>query len=125
MLITWAAGVPVLDVWIDWARQQGVDPGGAFDMQRTTPAGEVLQWRLTMPPLEGDGVLPFLIEWPGKTPAANAAHGCSLMSLELRHPDPAIGSRLAEYAVPVDVEKGEASLTATIFTPNGVVILES
>jgi ATP-dependent helicase HrpB len=122
-LVTWAAGVPHIDLWIDWARARGVDPGDAFSMQRTTPAGTVLHWRLTMPPLDGDGVLPFLIEWPGETPARTAATGCELMSLDLSHPDPAIGSRLAEYAVPVDVARGERSLSATILTPTGVITL--
>ena len=71
----------------------------------------------------GDGVLPFLIEWPGETPARTAAAGCELMSLDLAHPDPAIGSRLAEYAVPVDVTRGDRALSATILTPTGVITL--
>jgi hypothetical protein len=45
------------------------------------------------------------------------------MALELAHPDPAVGSRLAEYAVPVDVERGERRLAATILTPTGIVTL--
>ncbi|MEQ8841740.1 MAG: ATP-dependent helicase HrpB [Acidimicrobiales bacterium] len=122
-LVAWAAGVPHIDLWIDWARSRGVDPGDAFAMHRTTPSGQVLKWRLTAPPLDGDGVLPFLIEWPGATPAATAAPGCELLSLDLRHPDPAIGSRLGEYAVPVDVGRGEMMLSATLFTPTGVITL--
>ncbi len=122
-LVTWAAGVPHLDLWIEWARARGVDPGDAFAMQRTTPQGQVLHWRLTMPPHEGDGVLPFLIEWPGLTPASSAAAGCELMSLDLSHPDPAIASRLAEHAVPVEVARGEIALAATILTPTGVITI--
>lgn len=122
-LVTWAAGVPHLDLWIEWARSRGVDPGDAFLMQRTTPDGRVLEWRLTMPPLEGDGVLPFLIEWPGPTPATTAVPGCELLSLDLAHPDPAIASRLTEHAVPVDIVRGEPSLSATILTPTGVITL--
>ena len=124
-LLTWAARVPDLDLWIDWARSRGVDPGEAFSMQRTTPAGEVLHWRLTSPPASGDGVLPFLIEWPGITPAATAAPGVTLMTFSLTHPDPAMGSRLNEYAVPVSVEVGPASLSATLLAPDGVVELRS
>ncbi|MDW3220555.1 MAG: ATP-dependent helicase HrpB [Acidimicrobiales bacterium] len=123
-LVTWAAGVASIDVWIAWARTRGVDPGDAFAMQRTTPQGAVLQWRLTVPPADGDGVLPFLIEWPGITPAATSAQGCSLLSLDLRHDDPAIGSRLREYAVPIDVATGPPGLTATLITPEGTVTLE-
>ena len=122
-LVAWAAGVPDIDLWIEWARRRGVDPGDAFAMQRTTPDGRVLQWRLTAPPADGDGVLPFLIEWPGATPAATAARGCELVSLDLAHPDPAIASRLAEYAVPVGIARGDRSLTATILTPTGIITL--
>lgn len=124
-LVTWAAGVPSIDSWIAWARARGVDPGDAFAMQRTTPQGTTLHWRLTIPPAEGDGVLPFLIEWPGVTPAATSAPGCSLLSFDLRHPDPAIGSRLREYAVPVEVEAGEPGISASIATPAGFVTLAS
>ena len=122
-LVAWAAGVPDIDLWIEWARRRGVDPGDAFAMQRTTPAGRVLRWRLTAPPADGDGILPFLIEWPGVTPAATAARGCELVSLDLAHPDPAFASRLAEYAVPVGIARGDRALTATILTPTGIITL--
>ena len=96
-------------------------------MTRTTPAGETLRWRLTPPPNknDGDGVLPFLIEWPGTTPAESAAKGVTLMSFVLRHPSTTLASRLAEYGVAVTVEPGPASVTATLLTPNGVVELSS
>ena len=124
-LVAWAAGVPDLDLWIAWARRRGVDPGEAAAMTRTTPAGETLRWRLTPPPTknDGDGVLPFLIEWPGTTPAESAAEGVTLMSFVLRHPSTTLASRLAEYGVAVTVEPGPASVTATLLTPNGVVEL--
>ena len=124
-LVTWAAGVPDLDLWIAWARARGVDPGDAFEMQRTTPTGEVFRWRLTAPPAGGDGILPFLIQWPGRSPAATAAEGASLMSFTLHHSDPAIGSRLFEYAVPVTVESGPPALVASLLVPGGVVELRS
>ena len=122
-LVNWAAGVPDLDAWIEWARSRGVDPGNAANMQRTTPGGQVLQWRLTFPLSDGDGILPFLIEWPGETPAATSAPGLTLMELSLRHPDPAMASRLHEYAVPVECERGDRKLCATIFGPSGVIEL--
>ncbi len=122
-LVNWAAGVPDLDAWIEWARSRGVDPGPTLDMQRTTPAGHVLKWRLTFPLPEGEGILPFLIEWPGETPAATAAPGLSLMEFSLRHPDPAMANRLHEYAVPVDCAQGERQLRATLLGPTGVIEL--
>jgi hypothetical protein len=70
-------------------------------------------------------VLPFLIEWPGASPAATAADGCTLVDFTLTHDDPAVGSRLAEHAVPVTVHRGPPALRATLFTPDGIVELHS
>jgi len=123
-VVTWAARVPDIDLWVAWARTRGFDPGDAVSMQRTTPSGDVLRWRLTFP-LPGDGVVPFLIEWPGLTPAATSATGCALMSLGLSHDDPAIAGRIAEHALAVDVSPGAPLITATILTPNGVVSINS
>jgi len=124
-LVTWAIRVPDIELWVDWGRNRGVDPGVAMAMQRTTPDGSVLEWKLTLPPSSGDGVLPFLIEWPGATPAASAPGGVSLMSLKLTHTDPAIGTRLAEHAISMEVERGTPGLVATLLTPLGVVELSS
>ena len=85
----------------------------------------MLAWRLTIPPAEGDGILPFLIEWPEASPATTAATGCDLMGLSLTHDDPAMAGRLAEHAVPLEIEPGPPSLVATLFTPDGVVELRS
>ena len=38
-LITWAAAVPDLDLWLAWCTARKLDPGPAFAMQRTTPLG--------------------------------------------------------------------------------------
>jgi hypothetical protein len=94
-------------------------------MQRTTPAGDVLHWRLTLPPGDGDGVVPFLIEWPGATPATTAAPGVELFGFELSHPDLAVAGRLQEYALPYPVTRSAASLRAVLLTPAGMVTLES
>lgn len=124
-LVTWAAAVPSLDLWLEWCAARKVDPGPGFDMQRTTPAGDVLRWRLTMPPTEGDGLIPFLIEWPGESPAATAASGVELFGLSFRHPDQHVDARFREYALPYGVDRGPAQLTATLMTPNGMVELSS
>ncbi|MEO0493994.1 MAG: ATP-dependent helicase HrpB [Actinomycetota bacterium] len=124
-LVTWAAAVPDLDLWMRWCAARKIDPGPAFAMQRTTPEGTVLRWRLTPPPEVGDGIVPFLIEWPGPTPAATAATGVELFALELTHPDPAIAGRLQEYGLPHPVARSAPSLSATLFTPAGMVTLGS
>jgi len=123
-LVTWAARVPDIDLWVAWSRQRGFDPGDPVSMQRTTPAGEVLRWRLTFPQ-PGDGVVPFLIEWPGSTPATGAAGGCTLMALDLNHDDPAVAVRISEHALDVSVGRGSPSITATLLTPIGVVSISS
>ncbi len=121
--MTWAAGVPDIDLWVGWAKSRGVDPGPILGMQRTKPDGEILQWRLTFPTEAGEGILPFLIEWPGETPAATANPGLTLSQLSLTHPDPAMASRLHEFAVPVDVAVGPRELRATLLGPTGVIEL--
>ena len=124
-LVTWAVSVPDLDLWLAWCRARRIDPGPGIAMQRTTPGGDVLRWRLTLPPPEGDGVIPFLIEWPGATPASTSVTGVELFGFELSHPDGSVAARLREYALPQAVETGPAALRATLLTPNGLVELRS
>jgi len=124
-LVTWAASVPDLALWLEWCAERKIDAGSAIDMQRTTPAGDVLRWRLTMPTPFGDGVVPFLIEWPGATPAASAPTGVELFGFALSHPDPAVRSRLAEYALPYPVTDGPPAMRATLMTPGGMVELST
>ena len=124
-LVTWAASVPHLELWLEWCAARKLDPGPAFDMQRTTPEGDVLRWRLTPPPTEGDGVIPFLIEWPSESPAATATAGVELLDLSLQHPHRSVGTRLKEYALPLTVATGSPLLKATLWTPNGIVELRS
>ncbi len=62
-LVTWAARTNDLGAVITTARSLGYDPGPASAMQRATPEGLLLSWQLTMPPAEGGGVVPFLIDW--------------------------------------------------------------
>ena len=124
-LVTWAAAVPHLELWLAWCEHRRIDPGPWMAMQRTKPDGTVLQWRLTLPPEEGDGTIPFLIEWPGTTPAADAATGVELLEFSITHPDQRVDARLREYALDVPVARGPASLRATLLTPNGLVELQS
>ncbi len=122
-LVTWALRVPDLDHWLAWMTRRGVDPGPAIDMSRARPDGTVLRWRLTPPRVGEGGVLPFLIEWPGPTPAAELAPATGLLELVVSHPDRALASRLREYATPHTVQPGPAGLRATLMTPHGLVTL--
>ncbi|RMH81676.1 MAG: hypothetical protein D6683_03710, partial [Actinomyces sp.] len=123
-LVTWALRVPDIELWVDAMRRRGVDPGPVMTMSRARPDGTVLTWRLTPPAPEAGGVLPFLIEWPGATPAHDAPRGVGLLDLSVTHPDKALASRLGEYGSRHVVRAGPPGLTATLLTPSGIVTLD-
>lgn len=126
-LVTWAARTRHIDQQAADSRLEGYDPGPVAPMSRTLPDGSVLHWRLTQPPdRQGDGVVPFLIEWgPGPHPSETAPHGCRLVSLAAEHPHPAeIDRMLAALGVGLTVtEAGRPALIATIECPRGTVVL--
>ncbi len=124
-LVTWAAAVTDLDLWLRWCEARRLDAGSATSMSRLRPDGSRLTWRLAFPPDNRDGVVPFLIEWQGDSPATTAASGLELLDFSLSHRDSSVGSRLAEYALPKRVEPGPCGLRATLLTPAGVVELSS
>lgn len=90
-------------------RTVGHDPGTIVAMSRRTPNGELLDWRLTVPTMTHDGLVPFLIDW-GDTvnPAASAPGGLSLASLSGGTGEPAGANAilralaLTEFAQPLD-----------------------
>ncbi|PSR09758.1 MAG: VOC family protein [Bacteroidetes bacterium] len=60
--------------------------------ERTTPAGELLQWEMTLPlPSPQVEVIPFLIDWSRSAthPTNNLPQQCELQGLQLSHPQPA------------------------------------
>jgi hypothetical protein len=120
-LVGWAVGCDDIDDAISNWRAHGYDPGEAIDMQRISPGGTVLRWRLTLNALPGDAV-PFLIAW-GDTehPARSAPQGLVLEALEIGHPDPSrLTPILAALAVEVTVTPADrAQLVAHIRGPNG------
>jgi len=83
-LATWAARTEDIDAA---ARDASVPLGGIEEMSR----GD-LNWRIAFPhdgKLVFGGVAPALIQWPGAHPATRMRDvGCSLLALELVHPDP-------------------------------------
>ncbi|GAA1709340.1 VOC family protein [Fodinicola feengrottensis] len=126
-LVTWAVRATDLEERVSKARTAGYDPGSIGLLSRRTPAGDLLQWRLTTP-ASGDrqGIVPFLIDWGTTTHPADAnLPAVDLTSLIATHPDPAAAeSRLAALGVTLPVRPGaEESLTATLQTPHGWVTL--
>ncbi len=120
-LIGWAVSCDDIEAAIaDW-RAHGYDAGEPIDMQRNSPSGVVLRWRLTLNALAG-GAVPFLIEW-GDTehPSASAPKGLTLETFVVEHPDPAsLTPILAPLAVEVTVNAAsDVRLVAHIRGPNG------
>lgn len=120
-LLTWLMAVPDLVAAIAACP---IDTGRAQPMTRGT-----LSWRLTVPDdgaLIEAGTMPGLIEWPDPHPAvAMADLGCTLVRLDLGHPEPtrlraalsAIG--MNDFRIVVSAAR-EPTLAATIQTPAGL-----
>jgi Glyoxalase-like domain len=124
-LAAWAVACDDIDAAVARARQRGYDPGDAVQIERATPDGSLLRWRLTTGEFAG-GPIPFLIEW-GDTPhpAPTAPQGLRLTALHVEHPDPAsIAPALAAIDVDVEVRTAAAfAIVATVSGPNGTVEL--
>ncbi|NYI07330.1 VOC family protein [Allostreptomyces psammosilenae] len=125
-LVTWAVAPADLDATITAARDSGYDPGDPVPMGRRTPAGDLLQWRLTPSRVAHDGLVPFLIDW-GTTrhPASGDLPVVELLSFSAIHPDPAaLRADLAALGVRLDVTGGHApALTAVVRGADGPVTL--
>lgn len=97
-----------------------------------------LQWLITIPEdgslVEG-GTVPTLIQWPADRPhpaTGMADLGCSLLSLDLEHPEPdRLGAALDVIAldwngtVRIRPNLSGPRLSVSIRTPEGVAILQS
>ena len=114
-----------IDSLVAACREVGHDPGDVIAMSRTTPDDETLNWRLTMPTMAADGLVPFLIDW-GDTPhpAASAPAGGQLLGItgSIDEPDHA-GDVLSALGLDVVATAGDDGLTASIQTPSRVVTL--
>ncbi|MET9239787.1 VOC family protein [Nonomuraea sp. NPDC003709] len=126
-LAGWAVRPDDIDETVRRARALGVDPGEVQPLSRRTPAGTLLEWRLTRwaDPAAINPV-PFLIDW-GRTahPAASGLPQLRLASFTAAHPDPdALRRELAAIDAELEVSKGpEAALRAVLDTPRGPVTL--
>lgn len=99
-LVTWAvrpdpALGETIETLIASCGAAGHDPGPAFDMSRRTPDDDLLRWRLTLPTMACDGLIPFLIDW-GDTPhpAVGAPGGVVLTALSGTTADPDVANRI-------------------------------
>lgn len=127
-ITTWAAKCDDLEDVVRTAGMSGLDLGRIEDMSRTLPSGDELTWRLTRETVQGDGLVPFLIDWGESAhPARSAPPGCTLRSLRAEHPDPV---RIMHYLALLglqDVLEVSRSpvprMEAVLSTPAGEVVL--
>ncbi len=77
-----------IEATVEHAREHGYDPGDVGDLSRRTPAGDLLEWRLTRGPGQRLEV-PFLIDW-GRTPHPGLADipAIELVAFDRVEPDP-------------------------------------
>ena len=97
------------------ARAAGYDPGDAGSMSRRTPAGDLLEWRLTPDrPAGVASVVPFLIDW-GHTPhpSGDLAADLRLVALTLVTPDPDAVRRVLD-ALGFHPDRGPGGMTVNI-----------
>ena len=92
-----------------------------------------LTWQLTVPDdgsFAFDGAFPSIIQWPNRPYPGEAMHdvGCSLLSLEITHPEyielqSELHTHLTDKRIKV-VSGPAVKLVASLDTPSGVRILE-
>lgn len=109
------------------AAAAGVSLGEVRPLSRRTPAGELLQWRLTRG--EGrdpDPAVPFLIDW-GSTaqPGLGEIPTVELLSLRIEHPDPAVlAGKYGVLGLAVElVPASQVAIVVTLAGPDGPVEL--
>jgi hypothetical protein len=125
-LVTWAIRPDDIESAAESARQAGADLGPIVPMSRTTPAGEVLSWRLSMvDPAPYDGIVPFLIDWgTSRHPAASGLRSVDLLDFAATHPQPdKVTAVLEALEVSLRVVAGEPGLQATVAGPGGTYSL--
>jgi hypothetical protein len=131
-LVTWAASTPDVDAVASGARSAGFSVFGPRDGSRTRPDGSTLRWRSAA--VQSDfrtatvDPVPFFIQWAEGSahPSGDSPTGCSLVRLELRHPDAERLQRtLATFGIQAAVERADAAgMRAVMTTPKGEVRLE-
>ncbi|MFF1819166.1 VOC family protein [Kribbella sp. NPDC058245] len=124
-LLTWAIHPTDLEAALAAARAAGADLGEIFPGSRTTPAGDVLSWRVTgTEPSPYDGVVPFLIDWEDTTHPATNLPVVELLDFRATHPQAdEVRSVLRALSADLPVTEGPAGLTATVRGPAGAFLL--
>ena len=132
-LVAWCVrpGRP-LDEVVATAKANGVDFGVVAAMSRRRPDGELLEWELTPPQLDGPFgcALPFLIDWGASAhPTETLPKAVRLVAFDVVHPHAGAlraALDLIGLAAGIEVHDGpRPALRATIETERGEVIMTS
>ncbi len=117
-LVAWAARTTDIDSAVASARRNGVNLGAPRDMQRATPDGAVLRWRLTPPRV---GLIPFLIDWGGTAhPTESMPAAARLLDLTLESTQPArVSAAMEALELDVGVRRGPADRLAAEIAVDG------
>ena len=126
-LVSWVVRTDDLQSVIDKAKQQKLDLGELQEKSRKKPDGSVLKWTMTdLRKNRMDGTIPYFINWGDSAhPAENSPKGCSLIKLEVFHPDVnRVNELLRKLGIDLKVGLGPVALKATIESPKGQIVLE-
>lgn len=96
--------------------------------QRKTPAGDHLQWQMTLPlPNPAVDIIPFFLDWSASDfhPTDRMEEAYSVLHLELAHPEPAaVAAALSRLGVNTAVVLADQpGFTVRLMTPKGEVVL--
>src|SRR5215472_16178671 len=88
-LIGWAAHVADIQALAKRLAQSGVATAGPTPGSRKRPDGRVLRWSVLSLRDDGQGLLPFFIEWSADSPhpSSDSPKGCSLVRFDATTPD--------------------------------------
>jgi hypothetical protein len=117
-LIGWAIHPGNLQDYAARLAKAGIVTQGPTPGSRKRPDGKILQWATLALQNDGDGLLPFSIEWSAGTvhPSADAPKGCSIEKFWVESPGfEELAKQLELMALYVDLRRGEkARLRARI-----------
>ncbi|HEY4900913.1 MAG TPA: VOC family protein [Terriglobales bacterium] len=126
-LVTWAVHTPNIEASAERLRKYGVAFHGPTAGSRARPDGRTLHWKTLNFDDDGNGLLPFLIEWGADSvhPSVDAPAGCKLESFAVVSADRAsLAADFQKLGIDVEVETGTSShLKAKIVGPKGTLSL--
>jgi len=122
-LIGWAIHPGNLQDFASRLRKAGISTHGPTPGSRKRPDGRELQWATLALENDGDGLLPFSIEWGAETvhPSVDAPKGCALKEFWVESPEPEkLAKQFAVIGVEVEAKQGDrARLHARVAGPTG------